>query len=201
MDAKVQAVLDAYHERIQAEHDARPGHEPPGGAMLAVGPETGRLINILARSLERPTILEIGTSYGYSGVWLAEAARASRGRLVTMEIEPHKSAYAREMSEKAGLADVVDFRLGDAVKMIQAMPGGIDFVLLDLWKDLYVPCLEAFYPKLNPGAIIVADNMIYPGGENIARYARAVRSKPHMTSILVPVGSGLEISRYEGPPR
>ena len=70
-------------------------------------------------------------------------------------------------------------------------------MLLDLWKDLYVPCLEAFYPKLNPGAIIVADNMLYPGGEDVARYGRAVRAKPHMTSVLLPVGQGLEISRYE----
>jgi predicted O-methyltransferase YrrM len=73
---------------------------------------------------------------------------------------------------------------------------GFDFVLVDHWKDLYAPSLEAFYPKLNTGAIVVADNMIAPGSEHIADYARAIRAKPNMTSILLPVGKGLEVSRY-----
>ena len=105
----------------------------------------------------------------------------------------------REMAAKAGLVEHIDFKVGDAVELIEALPAGIDFVLLDLWKDLYTPCLEAFYPKLNPGAIIVSDNMIEPAHEHeaVMRYQRAVRSKPKMTSILVPVGSGLEISRYD----
>ena len=131
--------------------------------MYAVGPETGRLLNILARSLKTPTILEIGTSFGYSSIWLAEAAQASGGRLITMELQDYKSAHAREMAVKAGLAGCIDFRVGDAVQMIGELQGGIDFVLVDLWKDLYVPCLEAFYPKLSAGAIIVADNMTLPG--------------------------------------
>ena len=101
------------------------------------------------------------------------------------------------MAIKAGLADHVDFKVGDAVQMIAELPAGIDFVLVDLWKDLYVPCLEAFYPKLNPGAIIVADNMLRPGNEEVKRYGRAVRARPGITSVLLPVGSGIEISRFE----
>lgn len=202
MDENVSAVLAAYHQRMRDEGERmRGGALGPGDwrdkVLLAVGPETGQLINILARSLKAPTILELGTSYGYSGIWLAEAARAAGGRLITMELQDYKSAHAREMSTRAGLADFVDFRVGDAVEMIEAMPAGIDFVLVDLWKDLYVPCLEAFHPKLNPGAILVADNMLRPGGAEVAAYARAVRAKPHMTSVLLPVGSGLEVSRYE----
>ena len=86
---------------------------------------------------------------------------------------------------------------GDAVALIEQLPAGLDFVLVDLWKDLYVPCLEAFYPKLNPGAIVVADNMLRPGGEEVQHYRRAVRAKPGMTSVLLPVGTGIEVSRYE----
>jgi predicted O-methyltransferase YrrM len=205
MDGKIQAVLDSYHERMRQEAETRPDRSAPGAAewrdrtLLAVGPDTGRFINILAKSLEAPRILEIGTSYGYSGIWLAEAARATGGRLTTMELQDYKSAHAREMSAKAGLDGYVDFKVGDAVKMIADLPSGLDFVLLDLWKDMYVPCLEAFYPKLNRGAIIVADNMIYPGGDEVARYGRAVRAKPKMTSVLLPVGSGIEVSRYDAP--
>jgi predicted O-methyltransferase YrrM len=74
---------------------------------------------------------------------------------------------------------------------------GIDSVLLDLWKDLYLPCLEAFYPKLNPGAIIVADNMLRPGGDDLKRYGEAVRARPGISTVLLPVGSGLEVSRFD----
>jgi len=163
--------------------------------MRAVGPKTGELLNILARSLEAPRILEIGTSFGYSGIWLGEAARASGGRLITMEMHEYKSRYAQKMAAEAGLADFIDFQVGDAVALIEQLQGGVDFVLLDLWKDLYVPCLEAFYPKLNPGAIVVADNMIRPANTGVEAYARAIRAKPGISSVMLPVGSGLEISR------
>jgi predicted O-methyltransferase YrrM len=71
---------------------------------------------------------------------------------------------------------------------------------VDLWKDLYVPCLEAFYPKLNPGAIIVADTITRPGGEDVLSHVRAIRALPKIDSLLLPVGSGLEVSRYDGSP-
>jgi predicted O-methyltransferase YrrM len=199
MDDRVEAVLEVYHARMRAEEEGSSDSGPGDWRdrrLLAVGPDTGRLINILARSLEKPTILEIGTSYGYSGIWLAEAARATGGRLITMELQDYKAAYAREMAEKAGLADHIEFRVGDAVKMIGELKDGLDFVLLDLWKDLYVPCLEAFYPKLNPGAIIVADNMIFASGEGTRQYGEAIRAKRSITSVLLPVGSGIEVSRF-----
>jgi predicted O-methyltransferase YrrM len=197
MDDKVTAVFDAYHARMKEEQEASRSGWDRDKVLLSVGSDAGRLINILARSLKTPHILELGTSYGYSTLWLAEAARATGGRVTTMELQDYKSAYAREMSAKAGLDAYVDFKVGDAVKMIGELSSGIDFVLVDLWKDLYVPCLEAFYPKLNPGAIIVADNILHPSGEDQRRYVEVVRAKPYMTSILLPVGSGLEISRYE----
>ncbi len=157
MDDKLAAVLATYDERMRDEHRKMRTGFPAGGGeavrdtfLLAVGPQTGQLINILAGSLAAPNILEIGTSYGYSALWLADAARTSGGRLITMEHHAYKTEYAREMSVKAGVADFVDFNVGDAVQMIADLPLKLDFILLDLWKDLYVPCLEAFYPKLNP---------------------------------------------------
>lgn len=203
MDSKIQEVLDIFHEMIRAEQNS-PRENAVGGRdggqdrrLRAVGPETGQFINILAKSLPAPTILELGTSFGYSGIWLAEAARASGGRLITMELHDYKSAHAREMAERAGLAEYIDFKIGDAVAMIGELSSGIDFVLVDLWKDLYVPCLEAFYPKLNPGAIIVADNMLRGGDDNVRQYGQVVRAKPGITSVLLPVGNGLEVSRFK----
>ncbi len=84
------------------------------------------------------------------------------------------------------------------MQMISELTDGIDFVLVDLWKDLYLPCLEAFYPKLNPGAIVVADNMLRPGDENVRQYGAAIRAKPGITSVLLPVGGGIEVSRFGG---
>ncbi|MBV8192500.1 MAG: DUF1442 domain-containing protein [Alphaproteobacteria bacterium] len=204
MDARVGEVLDLYHRRMQDEAPLMrqaPSQTDTGWldrVLLAVGPDTGRLINILVRSLKAPNILELGTSYGYSGIWLGEAARATGGRVTTMELQDYKSSHAREMAEKAGLAEHIDFKVGDAVRMIGELPFGLDFVLVDLWKDLYVPCLEAFYPKLNPGAIVVADNMIFPDTEEVRVYAKAIRAKPGISSVLLPVGSGLEVSRFDG---
>ncbi|MBO9576271.1 MAG: class I SAM-dependent methyltransferase [Sphingobium sp.] len=203
-DPRVLQVLEAYHARIAKERRARAENpslmQGPGWRdtqLLTVGEEVGQLINILAKSLEKPRILEIGTSYGYSGIWLAEAARATGGHVTTLELHDYKAGYAREMAQRAGLDAHIDFLVGDAVALIEGMEGGFDLILLDLWKDMYVPCLEAFYPKLSDGAIIVADNMIYPGGEEVARYGRAVRAKPGISSVLLPVGQGIEISRYD----
>lgn len=202
MDNRVSDVLAAYHEMIRAER-AQPREVPASGRdggedrrLRAVGPDTGRLLNLLARSLKAPAILEVGTSFGYSGIWLAEAARAAGGRLITMELHAYKSAFAREMADKAGLVDWIDFRVGDAVEMIAGMEAGVDLVLLDLWKDLYVPCLRVLLPKLNPGAIIVADN-VGPGQEGTRSYVEAVRAIPGMASVGLQVGQGLEISRHQ----
>src|ERR1700722_20207681 len=108
IDPRVQDVLDEYHRRFEAERPRMRRAAEDGTfrqiideLLLPVGPDSGRIINILARSLKAPNILELGTSFGYSGIWLAEAARAAGGRVVTMELSAEKSAYAREMSKKA----------------------------------------------------------------------------------------------------
>jgi predicted O-methyltransferase YrrM len=165
--------------------------------LLSVGPATGRLINLLATEAKARTILEVGSSYGYSTVWLAEAARTTGGKVISLELHEEKQKHARASIQKAGLDGVVDFRLGDALDSLRKLERTVDFVLLDLWKDLYIPCFDLFYPKLLPGAFIVADNMIYP--ESAREYAEAyrkhVRTKPDVQSVLLPVGSGLELSR------
>ena len=100
---------------------------------------------------------------------------------------------------KAGLADHAEFRLGDARETIAALDGPFDFVLIDLWKDLYIPCFDLCYPKLGAGAAIAADNMTYPEvsrPEGLA-YRRHVRAKPDIESVLLPIGSGIELSRYK----
>jgi predicted O-methyltransferase YrrM len=203
-DDRILAVLADYHDRIEDERTDRRVNpdriREPGWRdtqLLTVGAEVGMLVNLLVKSLAAPRILEIGTSYGYSAIWLGEAARATGGHVTTLELADYKAEHARAMADKAGLAEHIDFLVGDAVALIDGMAGGFDFILLDLWKDMYVPCLDAFYPKLNPGAIVVADNMVVPGGAEVERYGREVRARAHISSVLLPIGQGIEISRYE----
>ncbi len=132
MDDRVTAVLDRYHERMRAER-AMPRDAAPGGRdggqdqrMRAVGPHTGQLLNVLVRSLEAPTVRELGTSFGYSGIWLAEAARAAGGRVITTELHGYKSDHAPGMAAEAGLSEAIDFRVGDAVVADNVDPGRDD---------------------------------------------------------------------------
>jgi predicted O-methyltransferase YrrM len=204
LDAVVQNVLDDYEKRSALETErwntlvADQFVVERDQFLLAVGPATGRFMNLLAREAKSRIILEIGTSYGYSTVWLAEAARATGGKVITLELHAYKQDYARDQLSKAGLADFVEFRTGDAKDLLAALESSVDFVLLDLWKNLYIPCFDLFYPKLNPGAVVVADNMLYPESAqtHAAAYRKHVRAAADIQSMLLQVGQGIEVSRY-----
>jgi predicted O-methyltransferase YrrM len=116
-------------------------------------------------------------------------------------VAAYTPAQAATAGAAAGLEGLVEFHAGDALEILPRLEGPFDFVLLDIWKDLYVPSLELFFPKLAPGAIVVADNMLRPADArpDALRYRRLVRSKPGMSSVLLPIGQGLEVSRLAGP--
>lgn len=164
--------------------------------LLPVGPEVGAFLHALVLARRPSRILELGTSYGYSTLFLADAARAVGAQVVTMELADYKQAHAREQLTEAGLADVIDFRLGDAVAMTQGDAGTFDFALLDIWKELYLPCFEALYPKLDEEGVICADNMITPemARPEVRLYREAVRAKPDLQTALLPIGQGIELT-------
>ena len=202
MDARVEQVLAEYDARAEREsalfaagwdRDARRDQ-----LLLRVGPETGRLTNILIAGAGSKTILELGTSYGYSTIWLAEAASRIGGKVISLDLAAGKQAYAQSMLARAGLAAWVELITGDALEILGSLEGPFDFVLIDLWKDLYVPCLELIAPRLSPGAVLVADNMLRPEAAraDADAYRARVRSNPRMESVLLEVGSGIEVSRY-----
>lgn len=207
MDETVQSVLAEYDKRGAEEWKLRDHMSEDewmthrDDFLISIGRHTGQLLNLLIKGAKARNILEIGTSYGHSTVWLAEAARATGGRMTTIDCVAEKQQYARRMIEKASLAAHVEFRLGDALQMIESLPGPFDFVLLDLWKDLYVPCFDLFYPKLSAGALVAADNMINPESAraDALAYRRHVREKPRIESVLLTIGSGIELSRLGDP--
>jgi predicted O-methyltransferase YrrM len=200
-DPSVAAVFARYDARAKADKArmAELGHA--GFAirdefLLPVGPEVGAFLHALILARRPRRILELGTSYGYSTLFLADAARAVGAEVVTMELADYKQAHAREQLAEAGLADVVDFRCGDAVEMVKADPGSFDFVLLDIWKELYLPCFEALYPKLDEEGVICADNMITPemARPEVRQYRAAVQAKPDLQTALLPIGQGIELT-------
>src|SRR5271165_1094785 len=100
--------------------------------------------------------------FGYSTLWLAEAAASVGAMVTTYELAPEKHVYAADMIGKAGLGNCVRFVTGDALSSLSARDTPVDFALIDLWKDLYIPTLDLLYPRLSSGAIVCADNMLFP---------------------------------------
>jgi predicted O-methyltransferase YrrM len=202
MDDAVLSVIRDYDARLAREAALQQSLEPASvftrrdEFLLAVGPDTATVLNLLARGARARRLLEIGTSYGYSTVYLAEAARANGGRLITLDLAENKVSYARAQMQRAGLAAFVDFHIGNALDLLLMLAGPFDFVLLDLWKDLYAPCLDLIYEKLSRGALVAADNMLYPEfvRPDAERYQRRIRELEFDT-VLLPVGSGVELSR------
>ncbi|OBI11646.1 methyltransferase [Mycobacterium sp. E2327] len=126
---------------------------------IPVTPESGRLLYALVRATRPATIVEFGMSFGISAVHLAAAVRDNgTGRVVTTELSASKIAAAKQTFAETGLDDVITILEGDALTTLDKLDGSVDFVLLDGWKDLYLPVIELLEPRLSTGALIVADN-------------------------------------------
>jgi len=140
---------------------------------LPVTPEAGRLLYSLVRATRPQTVVEFGMSLGLSGIHLAAAVRDNgSGRVVTTELSAAKILTATRNFEEAGLADVVTVLEGDALETLKALDGSVDFVLLDGWKELYIPVLELLEPRLTPGTLVVADNTSMPELQPYLDYVR-----------------------------
>ena len=126
---------------------------------LPVTPESGRLLYALVRSSRPATVIEFGMSLGISAIHLASAVRDNgTGRVVTTELSAAKVVAAKTTFADTGLDDLITVLEGDALSTLTGVDGPVQFVLLDGWKELYLPVLDLLEPKLSPGALVVADN-------------------------------------------
>ena len=157
---------------------------------LAVSRATGSLLYMLARGARVRTVVEFGTSFGISTLYLAAALRDNGGgRLITTEFEPSKVARARENLTAGGLVDLVEFREGDALETLAVgLPETVDLLLLDGAKPLYPEVLGLVESRLKPGALIVADD-----ADKSPDYLARVRS-PAQGYMSVPFGEDVELS-------
>jgi predicted O-methyltransferase YrrM len=126
---------------------------------IPVTPEAGRLLYALVRATRPTTVVEFGMSFGISAVHLASAVRDNgTGCVVTTELNSAKIAAAKQTFAETGLDDVITILEGDALTTLADLDGPVDLVLLDGWKDLYLPVIELLEPRLKTGTLIVADN-------------------------------------------
>jgi predicted O-methyltransferase YrrM len=163
---------------------------------MPISPDVGRLLYVLARTRNAKLVVEFGTSFGISGIHLAAAVRdAGGGRLIATELDPIKAERAAHNFRAAGLSEVIDLRVGDAFETLKSgLGGGIDLLLLDGWKEAYLPMLRFLEPQLAPNALVVADDLdIAP--EALAPYLDYVRKPGNgYVSVEMPLGDRIELS-------
>lgn len=127
--------------------------------MVALEPIKAEFCHMMCRALRAKRVVEVGTSFGVSTLYLADAVRANGGGVVIgTEYEPAKAAQARANFAAAGLGDYIDLREGDLRETLKVIEGQVDFVLMDIWTEMARPALELIAPHLRPGAVVVADN-------------------------------------------
>ena len=203
MDPRVKGVIEALAKQFDEAAAERKRTGAPFNsdtAAMAAGPESAGFLNLLVRALDAKTVVEVGTSFGYTALWLGEAARDTGGKVIGMEALEAKRDRATATLAEAGLGDVVEIRLGDAKEIVRALDGPIDLAFVDAWKSDYPDYFDALLPKLRVGGVIVADNIIHP--ESARPSARAyqdhVRAYPNVRSQELTIGSGLEMTVKTG---
>jgi predicted O-methyltransferase YrrM len=190
LDERVLAVLSRLEGEDRAERDAG---VPSSRRSRQIPPTTGRFLFALAASQRGIEILEIGGSRGYSSIWLAAGARVLGGRLVSLEREPDRCAAWRENVAAAGLEEWAELVEGDAHATLRATEDVFDLVFLDAEKDDYEALFGLVRPLLEPGALVVADNVV-SHAETLAAYSSARQADPTLASVTVPLDRGLELS-------
>ena len=181
-------------ERLTAEDaDERARGLPQEVRARAVSPTTGQFLFALVAPQNACEELEIGGSRGYSTIWLAAGVRNLGGRVLSLEHDPRKIEAWRTNIADAGLEDCAQLIEGDAKETLPAIDDVFDIVFLDAEKDDYEALYSLARPKLEPGAVIVADNVLsHP--DPLAQYSRARQADPTLESVTVPLDRGLEVS-------
>ena len=212
-DPKISATLDRLHEDAKKDRwvflralpavalsmlRGRPAIEGAlphlKDAYIPVDADQGAMLYVTARAIRARNIVEFGTSFGISTIYLATAARANGGRVTGTELESKKVNVARANVARAGLAQFVDVLEGDAMKTLANVEQPIDLLLLDGWKDIYLPMIRMLTPKLRAGAVVLADN-IFTFKKTLRPYVRHMKDRANgFESVTLPLGHGMEYS-------
>jgi predicted O-methyltransferase YrrM len=190
LDERVRAVLGRLEQEDALERERG---LPAAQRSRAVAPTTGRFLFSLVAPQTDCEVLELGASRGYSTVWLAAGVRHFGGRVLSLEHDPAKAEAWRGNIAEAGLDEWADLVEGDAFETLPAIDDVFDVVFLDAEKDDYERLFELARPMLEPGALVIADNVL-SHQETLGAYSQARQSDPALESLTVPLDRGLELS-------
>jgi predicted O-methyltransferase YrrM len=182
--------------------DAYPAHLGTGerselfkDVYMSVSSDGGELLYLLARATRARTVVEYGTSFGVSTIYLASAVRDNGGgTVIGTELQPDEAAAAQRNFVDAGVADVVELRVGDALSTLDAVPAPIDLLLLDGWPDLALPVLRLLEPSLRPGTLILIDDVDMHWGTDVHGPLLAYLADPSngYLSVKIATGDGIQ---------
>jgi predicted O-methyltransferase YrrM len=190
LDDRVRAVL----ARLEAEDaDERARGVPREQRARQVARTTGQFLFAFVSPQTDCEVLEIGGSRGYSSIWLAAGVRNLGGRVLSLESDPAKVEAWRANVEEAGLDDWVDLIEGDAFETLPPIDDVFDVVFLDAEKEQYEPLFAEARGKLEPGAVVIADNVL-SHQETLGAYSQARQADPTLESVTLPLDRGLELS-------
>ena len=186
-------VLDVLARLEGEDRDERERGLPPMERSRAVAPTTGRFLFSLVAPQTACEVLELGGSRAYSTIWFGAGVRYLGGRVVSIEYDKRKWGARRRNVADSGLDEWVELVEGDAFAVVPEIEDAFDVVFLDAEKEDYEALFDLVRPKLEPGALVVADNVIsHP--DPLADYSRARQADPDLSSVTVPLDRGLELT-------
>jgi caffeoyl-CoA O-methyltransferase len=165
------------------------GMQKAGETYLSVPVNDGRMLRLLTEAVGAKNVVELGTSTGFSGLWLCLALQKTGGKLTTFEYDAGRAAQAREHFKKAGVLQLVTIVEGDAHKNVARLKEPIDVVFIDADKEGYTDYLQKLLPLVRPGGLILAHNV-----SAAADYVRAVSANPELETLFYMEGAGLGIT-------
>jgi predicted O-methyltransferase YrrM len=190
LDDQVLAVLARLEEEDRTEREAG---LPSAKRSRQIQPTTGRFLFALAASQAGIEVLEIGGSRGYSTIWLAAGSRVLGGRVVSLEHDPEKCAAWRQNVADAGLEEWAELVEADAFETLREASDVFDLVFLDAEKEAYEELFGLVRPLLEPGALVVADNVL-SHADPLEAYSAARQADPTLSSVTLPLDRGLELT-------
>ena len=158
-------------------------HENQRRGMMNISLEDGRLLRLLTEAAGAKSVVEIGTSNGYSGIWFCLALRSTGGKLITHEIDSGRAELARENFKRAGVEELITLVEGDAHNEVTKLKEPIDILFLDADKPGYIDYLNKLLPLVRPGGLILAHNMNSPAPD--PRYIRAITTNPDLETVFL----------------
>jgi predicted O-methyltransferase YrrM len=205
-NADVRAVLDRLFVAAETDESRRPATNPVGvqeradalaDIYMPISAAGGQLLYALVRASRPESVVEFGTSFGISTIYLAAGvADNGVGHVHSTEMSAAKMAAARANLAQAGLGEVATVLEGDARETLADLPGPIGLVLLDGWKELCLPVLRLLEPRLKPGALVIGDDSSF---SDMADYLDYVRDPANgYVSVAFPVEDGMEVSCFTG---